>query len=242
MKKYLNKNGELGCSTIILALILSIFISSLFPSNPLIPIIGFVILIIAIPLFKDFLPQFLSEIELNNTNSQINERFKSIESEFGEDVSGAFFMSDISIIEMRELKSKYGSLDVHEILFLEELNDEESDFLLLLKGHSIDEVSELKKTHQKEIKKSKLRLLKQKIRQKSDEIYDTMPTSNKREPISEDVRMFVWRRDGGKCTRCGSQENLHFDHIIPHSKGGSNTERNLQLLCESCNLTKSDKI
>ncbi|MBS4073088.1 MAG: HNH endonuclease [Algoriphagus sp.] len=35
---------------------------------------------------------------------------------------------------------------------------------------------------------------------------------------------------------------MEFDHVIPFSKGGSNTCRNVQLLCESCNRLKSDKI
>ena len=60
--------------------------------------------------------------------------------------------------------------------------------------------------------------------------------------IPEDVKDAVWRRDEGKCTQCGSNENLEFDHMIPHSKGGANTKRNIQLLCESCNRKKSDKI
>jgi len=60
--------------------------------------------------------------------------------------------------------------------------------------------------------------------------------------ISEDVRDAVWNRDGGKCVQCGSNEDLEFDHIIPFSKGGANTKRNIQLLCESCNRKKSDKI
>lgn len=62
----------------------------------------------------------------------------------------------------------------------------------------------------------------------------------RRERIPEDVRIFVWKRDGGRCVKCGSQENLEFDHIIPVSKGGSNTARNIQLLCETCNRMKSD--
>ena len=45
-----------------------------------------------------------------------------------------------------------------------------------------------------------------------------------------------------KCVQCGSKENIEFDHIIPHSKGGSNTYRNIQLLCERCNSEKSAKI
>jgi len=67
-------------------------------------------------------------------------------------------------------------------------------------------------------------------------------SSSKRVRIPEDVRIFVWRRDQGKCVECGSQENLEFDHIIPFSKGGSNTARNIQILCEKCNRSKSDKI
>lgn len=60
--------------------------------------------------------------------------------------------------------------------------------------------------------------------------------------ISQDVKDKVWRRDEGRCVECGSNENLEFDHIIPFSKGGANTYRNIQLLCESCNRSKSAKI
>ena len=59
-----------------------------------------------------------------------------------------------------------------------------------------------------------------------------------REPIPEEVRLFVWRRDNGQCVRCGSREHLEFDHIIPVIAGGSSTQRNVQLLCESCNRSK----
>lgn len=57
--------------------------------------------------------------------------------------------------------------------------------------------------------------------------------------ISKQVMIDVWNRDGGKCVKCGSQDKLEYDHIIPFSKGGSNTFRNIQLLCESCNRKKS---
>lgn len=63
-----------------------------------------------------------------------------------------------------------------------------------------------------------------------------------REPIPESVRLFVWQRDGGRCVKCGARERLEFDHIIPVVAGGSNTERNVQLLCESCNRSKGATI
>lgn len=63
-----------------------------------------------------------------------------------------------------------------------------------------------------------------------------------REPIPDDVKMFVWQRDGGRCVKCGSQEKLEFDHIIPLSKGGNNTARNIQLLCEKCNRQKGNSL
>lgn len=63
-----------------------------------------------------------------------------------------------------------------------------------------------------------------------------------RERIPDEVKVAVWRRDGGVCVKCGSRNNLEYDHIIPLSKGGSNTVRNIELLCQACNRIKSDKI
>jgi hypothetical protein len=66
--------------------------------------------------------------------------------------------------------------------------------------------------------------------------------SARREKIPEAVRLFVWQRDRGQCVTCGSTVRLEFDHIIPLADGGSNTERNIQLLCESCNRTKGRSV
>ena len=60
--------------------------------------------------------------------------------------------------------------------------------------------------------------------------------------IPEEVRIAVWRRDQGRCARCGSRENLEYDHIVPVSKGGSNTARNIELLCQDCNRAKGNRI
>ncbi len=57
------------------------------------------------------------------------------------------------------------------------------------------------------------------------------------------VKLEVWKRDKGRCVICGSTDNLHFDHIIPYSKGGSSlVAENIQLLCARHNLEKRDKI
>lgn len=60
--------------------------------------------------------------------------------------------------------------------------------------------------------------------------------------IPRDVRQRVWQAYGGKCAECGSTEYIEYDHIIPHARGGSNAEQNIQLLCRRCNLKKSDMI
>jgi 5-methylcytosine-specific restriction endonuclease McrA len=59
-----------------------------------------------------------------------------------------------------------------------------------------------------------------------------------RETIPRSVRNAAWIRDQGRCVECGSKDKLEFDHIIPVAVGGGNTERNIQLLCESCNRRK----
>jgi hypothetical protein len=61
--------------------------------------------------------------------------------------------------------------------------------------------------------------------------------------IPSEVKKDVWKRDGGKCVLCGETKNLHFDHELPFSKGGtSRTARNVRLLCMKHNLAKSANI
>lgn len=61
-------------------------------------------------------------------------------------------------------------------------------------------------------------------------------------PIPTSVRVKVWERDEGRCMKCGSRQKIHIDHIIPISKGGSDTVENLELLCQVCNLAKGARI
>lgn len=61
--------------------------------------------------------------------------------------------------------------------------------------------------------------------------------------IPSEVKKGVWKRDEGKCVLCGSVKNLHFDHDLPFSRGGTSlTVKNIRLLCAKCNLAKSNKI
>lgn len=63
-----------------------------------------------------------------------------------------------------------------------------------------------------------------------------------RRSIPQDVKIAVSARDHGRCRQCGSTEQLHFDHVIPVSKGGANTVANIQLLCGPCNRTKGARL
>jgi 5-methylcytosine-specific restriction endonuclease McrA len=61
--------------------------------------------------------------------------------------------------------------------------------------------------------------------------------------IPASVKLEVWKRDKGKCITCGASDELHFDHILPYSKGGTSLKtENIQLLCVRHNLQKSAKI
>jgi hypothetical protein len=78
-----------------------------------------------------------------------------------------------------------------------------------------------------------------------EEDFSTPPALNpvRRRIIPTAVKLAVWKRDGGKCVQCGATDELHFDHDLPWSKGGTSvTEANVQLLCARHNLEKRDHI
>lgn len=57
------------------------------------------------------------------------------------------------------------------------------------------------------------------------------------------VKLAVWQRDKGRCVHCGATDELHFDHIIPYSKGGTSLAAdNIQILCARCNLAKGARL
>ena len=50
-------------------------------------------------------------------------------------------------------------------------------------------------------------------------------------------------RSRAKCEQCGTDTApMEIDHIIPLSRGGTNDEANLQLLCRPCNRRKAAKL
>jgi HNH endonuclease len=64
------------------------------------------------------------------------------------------------------------------------------------------------------------------------------PRSTQRTGIPDDVKHLVWIRDNGRCRRCGSTNELQFDHIIPVALGGGSSAENVQVLCGPCNRLK----
>lgn len=55
--------------------------------------------------------------------------------------------------------------------------------------------------------------------------------------ISKDDRAKVWRRDNGKCVRCGVEpDREQFHHIIPPRIGGNGDPENIAVLCYDCHL------
>jgi len=64
----------------------------------------------------------------------------------------------------------------------------------------------------------------------------------RRRQIPDEVKVAVWQRDGGRCVKCRDTDYLEFDHVIPFSKGGANSEKNVQLLCRRCNLAKGGEL
>ena len=57
--------------------------------------------------------------------------------------------------------------------------------------------------------------------------------------LSNATKKAVKQRDGFKCVKCGSRNDLEVDHIIADAKGGSNAMSNLQTLCHHCHSIKT---
>lgn len=132
----------------------------------------------------------------------------------------------------------------YENLILDKMNQIECE-------EKVEEEEEIKIKLREEIlekdrdkrEKEKIKFLKDKVKKELIEEGKILNDFElQREPIPQKILDKVWNRDSGKCVLCGSQEKIEFDHIIPFSRGGSNTYRNIQILCEKCNRQKSNNI
>jgi 5-methylcytosine-specific restriction endonuclease McrA len=74
------------------------------------------------------------------------------------------------------------------------------------------------------------------------DIDDLVPIDAKRK-FNNNERIVIWRRAKETCQICSkkiSLDEMHADHIDPHSKGGLTLLSNAQCLCSKCNLSKSN--
>lgn len=155
-------------------------------------------------------------------------------------LNNTYDYEEFTLYSHKQKNGEPGPLDILEINYSAES----------IKRQRLIDIEEQRRKEREEIEAVKAKLLKKKRREELEkmalrELMDEgilFPEAGKRPPIPKDVVDAVWRRDGGKCVYCGSTENLQLDHIIPFSKGGATTVENLQLLCQKCNLQKSNKI
>lgn len=58
-------------------------------------------------------------------------------------------------------------------------------------------------------------------------------------------KMAIYYKDSGMCRICGKEvsfDEVEIDHIIPWSEGGTTTVNNGQLVCQTCNRSKGNRI
>ena len=63
----------------------------------------------------------------------------------------------------------------------------------------------------------------------------------KKQYIPLNLRKTIIDRDGYYCVYCDEdlhEKEIHLDHVIPESKGGTTTLQNLQVTCRKCNTSK----
>lgn len=78
----------------------------------------------------------------------------------------------------------------------------------------------------------------------AEPLTETRQLRNVSRHIPRPIQFRVLKRDNQICRRCSRPvlaEDIHFDHVIPWSKGGPTAESNIQLLCGQCNQEKSDR-
>jgi 5-methylcytosine-specific restriction endonuclease McrA len=74
---------------------------------------------------------------------------------------------------------------------------------------------------------------------------ETIETRSESRTIPREIMLKVVRRDAQHCRICLKwvpDNEIEFDHIIPHSRGGPSTVENIRLLCRPCNRTKGNSV
>ena len=65
--------------------------------------------------------------------------------------------------------------------------------------------------------------------------------------VRSDLRLAIYLRDRFTCLYCcadlhgAAPSDITLDHLVPDSKGGSNSPRNLITACRACNCSRQDK-
>ncbi|MCB2048554.1 MAG: HNH endonuclease [Novosphingobium sp.] len=79
------------------------------------------------------------------------------------------------------------------------------------------------------------------------EVIEEYPNRQGRRDAPLGLRFKVLKRDNFRCVLCGDNPaknpecDLHVDHILPWSRGGSTVLENLRTLCANCNLGRSNR-
>lgn len=74
-------------------------------------------------------------------------------------------------------------------------------------------------------------------------MWQTPEKKRARAGVTRRVRFQIFQRDGFRCVYCGATartSQLHIDHVVPVSKGGTDQPSNLATACADCNLGKAD--
>ena len=77
------------------------------------------------------------------------------------------------------------------------------------------------------------------------DVTETRETRRVSRSIPHDIMFKVGRRDDYRCQKCHKpvpDDQMEFDHIIPHAKGGPTTVANIRLLCRTCNRRKGSSL
>lgn len=170
---------------------------------------------------------------------------RGIALQFGYSIDATIYFAFLTHDEIDSYFDRYISADEQERKsidddYLTEMNNWEQEQIKLYQAEQDRKEREAIATRIKE--KQRRRQLEKEVRQQLIDSGELFGDKTKRPPIPKEVADAVWRRDGGRCVYCGSTENLQYDHIIPFSKGGATSLENLQLLCQKCNLEKSNHI